>query len=272
MEINLSKELKQKIDLSKKEAENVISSLGIGNQKAQVILALDISGSMSDLLEKGKVQSAIERILPLALNFDDDGSVDFFLFNDKAFVHPNKISLANIEDFIKREVLSKYGYGGTYYAPVINKIRKNLGKDIKKSYSKLEKPKDLYGLFNLFSFFEFLKKNPNKSLISDEKINPAKQPAYVIFLTDGDNSDHKQAEEVIREASHEEIFWQFVGIGSSSFGFLEKLDNLDGRYIDNANFFQINDLDKINDNELYSRLLNEFPSWLKLARDKNIIV
>jgi len=48
-------------------------------------------------------------------------------------------------------------------------------------------------------------------------------------------------------------------------------DTMDGRFIDNANFFQLNDLNKISDEELYDRLLAEFPTWLREAKIKRII-
>lgn len=43
---------------------------------AQVGLNIDVSGSMSDLFKSGAVQAALERILPVALYFDDDGRID----------------------------------------------------------------------------------------------------------------------------------------------------------------------------------------------------
>ena len=96
-------------------------------------------------------------------------------------------------------------------------------------------------------------------------------PAYVIFITDGAiSNDTKDA--VIR-SSRMPIFWQFVGIGNSGEGFfgrifggygmLEKLDTLEGRYVDNTNFFALDDFRNVDNAELYGRLLNEFPNWLK---------
>ena len=96
-------------------------------------------------------------------------------------------------------------------------------------------------------------------------------PTLVLFLTDGDNFDKKQTEEVIKKASKYPIFWQFVGLGNSRYSFLESLDEMEGRYIDNANFFAVNNINKISDDELYSKLLNEYPSWIKEAREKNIL-
>lgn len=96
-------------------------------------------------------------------------------------------------------------------------------------------------------------------------------PAYVLFITDGDNADHKETERELIAASSKAIFWQFVGVGNSNFRFLQRLDDLPGRVIDNANFFQISDIEKIDDAELYGKLLSEFPSWLTLAKQHGII-
>lgn len=40
---------------------------------------------------------------------------------------------------------------------------------------------------------------------------------------------------------------------------------MEGRYIDNANFIQIEAISTIPDKQLYDFLLNEFPTWLKEA-------
>ena len=53
-----------------------------------------------------------------------------------------------------------------------------------------------------------------------------------------------------------------------------EINNINGQwFIDfiDANFFSVNDIDKISDEELYDRLLNEFPSWIREARIKKII-
>ncbi|MBH8575108.1 VWA domain-containing protein [Nostocaceae cyanobacterium CENA369] len=46
---------------------------------------------------------------------------------------------------------------------------------------------------------------------------------------------------------------------------------MNGRIIDNANFFHVDDLIKITDEQLYERLLNEFPAWIREARAKGIL-
>lgn len=112
---------------------------------------------------------------------------------------------------------------------------------------------------------------PPLRLLSNKYRAPQPAPAFVIFLTDGGNSDRRESVEVIRELSHQPVFVQFVGIGKEDFPFLRKLDELSGRLIDNAGFMQVNDLDQIEDAELYDRLLNEFPHWLTEAREKGIL-
>ena len=96
-------------------------------------------------------------------------------------------------------------------------------------------------------------------------------PVYVIFVTDGENSDRAQAIEAITNASRYGIFFQFIGIGNETFSFLKKLDSMNGRFIDNANFFQQPDLSRTSDTQLYNLLMSEFPQWLKEAKPKNLI-
>lgn len=99
--------------------------------------------------------------------------------------------------------------------------------------------------------------------------DPSKDPAFIVFINDG--GCKRTIKKPVVSSSDKPLFWQFVGIGDSNFEVLEKLDEMDGRYIDNANFFHIKDVEAISDNELYDLLLNEFPDWLKEAREKNVI-
>ena len=59
-----------------------------------------------------------------------------------------------------------------------------------------------------------------------------------------------------------------MGIGDSNFDVLRKLDTMEGRYIDNANFFHFEDIETVSDEQLYENLLDEFPSWLQEAKEK----
>ena len=95
---------------------------------------------------------------------------------------------------------------------------------------------------------------------------PAEIPTFVIFITDGNNSDKAAAKRALTEASAYNIFWKFVGIGFEQFEFLQKLDDLSGRTADNANFVRIRSLTDIDDRTLYDMLLTEYAEWLAACR------
>ena len=233
---------KMQLDLRKHMVLDLKKKKGIDGQKAAVVAAYDYSGSMEHLYKNGFVQRLTERLLPLGLAFDDNGEVDLFVFHSQAFQHPNNITLSNVDQIVS-EIQRKYSFGGTNYAPTLNMLLEE--------YSTTSSG----GLFSK-------PKRVAKKL---------EYPVYVIYITDGDNSDHSETEALIREASNHGIFFQFVGIGNASFTFLKKLDDLSGRSLDNANFAQFDDLDKVSDDELYNRLMEEFPGWISQARQKNLI-
>lgn len=258
MDINLKKEAERRlIDLSKK-AKIVIDKSGLQGQRAKVALALDISYSMKNLYKKGVVQRACERLLALAVNFDDNESIDIFLFGTNDY-EVGELHKSNFYGFVDREIYQKYKLEGTNYAGVMQRILNKYVPHATQQPS--SQSKSIFG--DLFS---------SKEPIHKKTGAPLEEPVYVIFVTDGNNFDHGRSERMMQLASHYGIFWKFVGIGSSSFPFLERLDDLRGRLIDNAHFFHLNDLEEVGDEELYRRLLIEFPEWIKVAKDKGLIM
>lgn len=96
-------------------------------------------------------------------------------------------------------------------------------------------------------------------------------PTLVLFFTDGGFSKRAEITGLMQRASTLPAFWQFVGLGEANYGLLKHLDTLDGRVVDNAGFFALDDIDAIDDRELYRRLLGEFPDWLRLGRSARIV-
>lgn len=221
---------------------------GLSDHIAAVALVMDVSGSMKQMFTDGTVQKVIERVMGLGLNFDDNGAIDIFAFENKAYdlgeMTPDQFSRA------AQWILGKVRMGGTSYAPAIRSVLAHYG----------------YGERSRGSFI----KKPIGKHFENFKL-PAEQPVYILFVTDGDCSDRKNAEEAIKEASYFPIFFQFVGIGRSSFTFLERLDNMHGRFIDNANFFEVKNPNHISDEELYQKMMGEYPDWLRLAKDNKLI-
>jgi len=106
----------------------------------------------------------------------------------------------------------------------------------------------------------------------------SKEPALVVFQTDGGPINKLAAERYVCKAAKLPMFWQFVGFGdakSKQFEFLRKLDELavpQKRAVDNAGFFHAgSDPLKMSDTELYDRLVGEFPQWLSTARERGIV-
>lgn len=95
-----------------------------------------------------------------------------------------------------------------------------------------------------------------------KNIEPSVVPAFIIFITDGDNSDKTRTNRIIRELSNYNIFVQFVGIGHENFDYLRSLDNMEGRKYDNTGFIKVEDIEKMNDEQLYTKLLSQYKEWL----------
>jgi hypothetical protein len=239
LEKRIEQEAPQLISLIKK-AQVSLEKSGLGEHRAKVCLCLDISASMSGLYSKGQIQAFVERIVALACRFDDDGEVDVFLFGQKCHRAP-VITLRNYQQYIGHLIEHFPLEGGTEYSAVMKMIRQH-----------------------------YLGGNSDRQ----SPLTPAAEsPVYVMFLTDGATANRKAAENQVLYASYEPIFWQFMGIGpTGAFEFLEKLDDLRGRYLDNADFFSVKSPQELSDEQLFARLMNEYPKWLAQAQQKQLLV
>lgn len=252
MSIDLRKKAEDRLINLSKKATISLTKKGLNGVTARVGLALDISASMTNLYNSGTVQAVTERTLALGMNFDDNQAADVFLYGVKDYT-VGEVQQANFYEFVNREIYSKFQLeGGTRYAGVIRRI---IDYYFPEAFS--TKKSGFLGM--------------KTETVMDSSKYRHQEPVYIIFVTDGNCQDYKETEEVIALASQLGIFFQFVGVGNERFEFLRKLDDLGGRFVDNANFFQVSDITKLSDDELYDSLLTEFPSWLKEARSKSII-
>jgi hypothetical protein len=110
-----------------------------------------------------------------------------------------------------------------------------------------------------------------RNVIDEHQQSGATAPAFVIFQTDGEPDDRGAAERLLREASNLPIHWAFVGFGGRV-SFLEKLDDLRGRTVDNASFFGAGASPRgIRDTDLYDGLTHEYAGWLSAATAAGIV-
>jgi stress response protein SCP2 len=253
--INLEKRVEQaapQLVSLVKSAGVSLAKVGLDKHRARVCLVLDISGSMGTLYKKGLVQRFAERILALGCRFDDDGEIDVFLFGRN--VHQGEaMGLDNFSNYV-REIIARHPLeGDTRYGAAMEAVRRHYFPDAR----------------------------------GGERKAPARAalPVYVMFVTDGGTSDKPLTERQLRWSSREPIFWQFMGIGKgkkskskrlasfadSDFPFLEKLDELDGRLIDNAGFFSVETPDEHADAALYDLLMDEYPEWVRQAKQQGLI-
>lgn len=248
LEKRVAQEAPQLLSLVK-QARVSLEKTGLSQHRARVCLCLDISGSMHALYQLGAVQRFAERVLALACQFDDDGEIDVFLFG-AAVHHPGPLNLGNYRNYIAGLTRRHALEGDTRYGKAMGAIR------------------DFY----------FPPASPAGT------IQHAASPVYVMFVTDGGTSDQTLTERHLRESSFQPIFWQFMGIGKgrkskskrllafggSNFPFLEKLDDLAGRFIDNAAFFSVEKPDEHTDSALFDLLMEEYPGWVEAARAKGM--
>lgn len=105
---------------------------------------------------------------------------------------------------------------------------------------------------------------PVVEMTTDDYNDGSPYPAFGIFITDGDTYDEYETDTAIRRSSKFRIFYQFVGLGNgSSFRYLQKLDDLDGRSVDNTAFVKVSDFRHLSDDQLYDKLLEQYPDWLR---------
>ena len=233
-EEKLSLEKRQRLDMRKREVHKVLLTKNAAGVRARVIIVIDKTGSMAKQYSKKVIHRVVERMLAVATQIDDDGQLEPYMYA-KSYLRVPDISVGNIETWTE-EYLHIYGKHGGF------------------DYGSIGAINDELPIMN-----EIL-----------SSVTPG-HPVLVLFFTDGGFRQKRPISELMRTASSAPVFWQFVGIGKANYGLLEQLDEMDGRVVDNAGFFALDDIDKVSDDELYQRLLSEFPDWLRAAKAARIL-
>lgn len=219
------------IDLTKKSLVQLEKRNLLG-VTARVALVLDASGSMNWQYRKGDVQKVVNRLMPLAIHFDDDGDFECWAFAEKT-VQLDSVTLKNVNNFINT---TQGGWENWHVGARYNE--------------------EIPAIEAVIRYYQKFTDN---------------LPTYVLFISDGGVGSQHKMQKLLTEAAKKPIFWQFVGIGGHNYGALEKLDEMSGRIVDNCNFFALDQIEAVSDEKLYELLLQEFPEWLKLAQQHQIV-
>jgi hypothetical protein len=199
------------------------------------MMVLDASGSTTRMWPN-TMQAVVDRLATLALNLDDNGELEFWGYANE----PKKF--ANVT----RSTLDGY----------VARIQ-------------AEAPRTRWELLGGIGAGN--NEPPAIDAIVREAKTTPSTPTLCIFVTDGGIQLNRLIKERITAAVEVPVFWQFVGLGGSNYGILQKLDTMEGRRVDNAGFFAIDDYNAVSDEALYDRLLKEFPSWLAEVRRLGIL-
>ncbi|WP_261718884.1 VWA domain-containing protein [Streptomyces sp. FZ201] len=249
-EERLPVDMRKRLDLRKKQVAVSLSKHGAQGITARVILVLDASGSMSFLYSKGVVADVVERMAAVAAQLDDDGEMQAWTFASNPARLPD-FRIGELPEWTRLHVrcgeLSLFG-----------------GRKRKKGLAEGQVDMRAVGI-----------QNEEQKVIAEVRDyvrkTPVPAPTLVLFFSDGGIYRNAQIEKELRAAVEEPIFWQFVGLGKSNYGVLERFDTLPGRRVDNVGFFAVDDISTVPDQELYDRLLSEFPSWTVAARSAGIL-
>jgi hypothetical protein len=242
--------MRKRLSLRKEQVAVSLRKHGASGVTARVILVLDASGSMAFLYRDGVVADVVERMAAVAAQLDDDGEMQAWTFASNAARLPD-LRLGDLPDWLRLHV--RVGELSLFR-------RKKPRKDL------------VPGQVDMRSVG--IQNEEQKAIAQVREYvreNPAAAPTLVLFFSDGGVYRNAAIEQELREAVEEPIFWQFVGLGRSNYGVLERFDTLPGRRVDNVGFFAVDDISSVPDQELYDRLLSEFPSWITAARGAGIL-
>lgn len=249
-EERLPVDMRKRLSLRKEQVAVSLDKHGVTGVVARVILVLDASGSMSALYTRGVVRNVAERMAAVAAQLDDDGEMQAWTFATNPARLPDLV-IGELPEWLRLHVrvgqMSLFGRKKPQKGLVAGQI------DMRAVGFQNEEQKVIAEV---------------RAYVRD---NPVPAPTLVLFFSDGGVYRDAEIERELRAAVEEPVFWQFVGLGRANYGVLQRFDTMAGRRVDNVGFFAVDDIEGVSDPELYDRLLSEFPSWLRDARQAGIL-
>ncbi|WP_082562619.1 MULTISPECIES: VWA domain-containing protein [unclassified Paenibacillus] len=112
------------IDLRKKIVQITLEKKKLTNFTARVGLVLDISGSMQTLYKNGTVQEVVERILAVACKFDDNATLDVWIY-DNEFSRLPSATEEDFDQYVQKHIMNNktiHKFGRNNEPPVMQDV------------------------------------------------------------------------------------------------------------------------------------------------------
>lgn len=260
-----------------KTAKISLAKAGVDGTKAKVAFVLDISASMRDQYASGQVQALTERVMALAVNLDDDQEIDVFTFGRDAHFE-GTVKVSEINGYVNKLLGRRPLEGDTKYGAAIAAVRHHYFGHANARSSQLTAAQPVFVLFI------------TDGQCSDEGQATAQvrwasqEPMFIQFMGIGRASKKYQGdavEEPTTPAAEKPGFFKKLFGGATSaplelaadsqFPYLERLDELGSRHIDNCGFFAVKDPVGIAESRFYDLIMKEYPSWRKAAISKGML-
>ncbi|WP_280442191.1 VWA domain-containing protein [Nocardia brasiliensis] len=234
-EAALSFEKREKLDLRKRAVAKVLIDKNAFGIRARVVLVLDKTGSMQKQYRNQVVHRVVQRMVPIATQLDDNGRLEAYLYA-LSFAKLPDITVEHSDEWAQTHLHLGGNHAGIDYDRIGGR-------------------------------------NDELPIMRDilSSVRPGDGPTLILFFTDGGFANKREISALMRDAARLPVFWQFIGLGKANYGLLRTLDELSDRLVDNAGFFALDDIDRVDDGELYTRLLGEFPDWLRAARTAGVL-
>lgn len=228
------------VDLVKRarKAGISLSKRGLSGMRAQAVLVLDHSGSMSGDYRSGKVQVLVERALGFALQIDIDGVIPVIPFD------------SDVLPTVTVGVGAGRAADGTPVEPYQGVVDRSIHRS-------------RMGSTNLTAALRAVR----------AMATTAKDPLFVVVVTDGAPDHRKSATDLVAELSRYPVFLKFVGVRDSSY--LEFLDTAGPdrlpRLVDAVNTQIFPDLSGMTDLAFADAMADEWDLWVGRATAAGIL-
>lgn len=253
-----------------KKLDPFLEQYGLANHIASVALLIDASGSMRELFQRGKVQTLVERMLPFGVRFDDNATIDAWLFSSMVS-KLHEITPANFQGCVDRMRWNQY-MSTTNYEAAIDVVINHYGRQTPREHP-------VYLIFVTDGEPSGYKRDAINKIAQLAKLGIFTQ--FVAIGEDWPRGDDLTPNQTFSQQPKKKGFFaKLFGSDDSSSGpqprtsgmrFLVEMDEELDVEVDSANAFAVTDPATVREDRLYSLMTREYPIWLPQAKQAGLI-